>query len=249
MAAKRKGNTLNIINGFFGEQIEVDKSIYSNEKLYENVTGKNYILSLRKILEKIGCTQEDFEYTLNGIRITSIYVDILDYEYMISNIQSDVTSFILKTVIQKEGSSHIFLIILNMKEKTYFIIDTVNGGEFPYDKNRIEKVLKDMTADKIDFTQKKLPYKFSLQESESKENGLCQVWSLFFIYYYMTGKIEEIFTKFSDIQRMIDRKILDYSVFTEILRTWLYLHTEIKISRKKLHLRIKKSKKSKSKKK
>jgi hypothetical protein len=151
MAAKRKGNTLNIINGFFGEQIEVDKSIYSNEKLYENVTGKN----------------------------------------------------------------------------------------------RIEKVLKDMTADKIDFTQKKLPYKFSLQESESKENGLCQVWSLFFIYYYMTGKIEEIFTKFSDIQRMIDRKILDYSVFTEILRTWLYLHTEIKISRKKLHLRIKKSKKSK----
>jgi hypothetical protein len=52
MAAKRKGNTLNIINGFFGEQIEVDKSIYSNEKLYENVTGKNYIPSLRKVKVK-----------------------------------------------------------------------------------------------------------------------------------------------------------------------------------------------------
>ena len=38
MAAKRKGNTLNPINGFFGKQIEVDKSIYSNKKLYENVT-------------------------------------------------------------------------------------------------------------------------------------------------------------------------------------------------------------------
>jgi hypothetical protein len=176
-----------------------------------------------------------------------LLVDILDYEYKISNIQSDVTSFILKTVIQKEGSSHIFLIILNMEEKTYFIIDTVNGVEFPYDKSRIEKVLKDMTADNIDFTEKKLPYKFNLQESESKENGLCQVWSLFFIYYYMTGQIEEIFTKFSGIQRMIDIKILDYSVFTEILRTWLYLHTDIKISRKKLHLRIKKSKSKKSK--
>jgi len=247
MAAKRKGNTLNPINGFFGEQIEVDESIYSNKKLYENVTGKNYIPSLRKILEKIGCTQENFEYTFNGIRITSIYVDILDYECKINDIQSDVTSYILKTVIQKDGSSHIFLIILNMKEKTYFIIDTVNGGEFPYDKNRIEKVLKDMTVDKIDFTEEKIPYKFSLQESESKEYGLCQVWTLFFIYYYMTGKIEEIFIKFSGIQRMIDRKILNYSVFTEILRTWLYLYTEIKIPRKKLHLRSKKSKSKKSK--
>lgn len=183
--------------------------------------------------------------------------------------------FIFKTIFSyhDEGKehNHIFLIHYNKKSNTFTIINTVEG----FINNIIYFIDKD-TSHYTGNSQRNIIYllKFSLikiskelqkdenivielisfpyiQEAESKiygiKGGLCQIWSLFFIYYYCNGFDGQ--EKLSALHEILYffKRINKPELYTKILAIWFYTKIK-KINQSKFKPKTKKLSKIKSKK-
>ena len=187
------------------------------------------------------------------------------------------TQFIFKIAYNYKNHGHIYLIHYDRNSNTFTIIDTAAvHGEYKYldpsqnyeedDCKNIHKstafimsrISEILYFDSMSRTSKIIPT-FScnllcfpnIQGPEVpvfKISGLCQIWALFFIYYYLVGfngkegleALKEIFLFF--------KKITESTIYTKILTVWCYIHFNFNRSDKvRFVFKPKKSKTKKSK--
>ena len=227
-------------------------NLYITENIYDIlVIDKDF-----KVGEPIKTANELLEFIKKNKNLYNFFIFKIVYNYRNKN---------------GKENSHIILIHYDQKKNRFTLIDTTRG-EIPY-KYQPGYVYEEPQTDEnirfnvnmtllynmkkiseIYYPDSKLELEYMLlpniQRAEKLYNigGLCQIWTLFFIYYYLVGFKEKKGLEALEEISIFFREIKDPIIYTKILTVWCYIHFNILRGSKALFVFKPKTKKSKPKK-